>query len=369
MMASGSHFAKPVFVALRVRGETILAAQQSFQGTAIVRLNPLQILQADSVLASYLDMTVEELLDLSLDDLARLIDPDDLPRLLDRGGRIIRGEAPLSSPLLIRVLTNRGHSRSLELFGRRIDYEGRDAVRVIFIDVTERVQAQRLLESERDRAMLYMDLMSHNVRNLLQVILGCANVLEHCAKDEEAKDMIEQILECVRRCEFLIAKVRATETLATTQLEPCDAMPVLNRCLSKVENLDPNLQICVATEVNNAVVHADAFIELLMVNILENALTHNSNKEKRLWVSVTRDDGGYLFSFSDNGRGLSDSAKKTLFDLSRRYGGVSLHQCRQIVDKYGGKISVKDRINGKPHEGANFLVWLPEYSAFRTSNV
>ncbi len=369
MMPAESAFTTPAFNILQFKGETILAAQQSFQGTAIAGLNPLRILQADNVLASYFDLTVEELLSSSPSDIARLIDSEDLASLLDRGERILRGEAPMISPLLIHVLTKSGQSRSLEVFGRRIDHEGQRAVRVIFIDVTERVRAQKQLETEKDRAMLYMDLMSHNVRNLLQVILGCANVLEHCAKNNEAKDMIDQIIECIGRCEFLITKVRATEALATTELEPRDAIPVLNRCLSQVEKLDPNLQISMSTDMDSATVRADAFLELLMTNILENEVTHNPNRDKRLWVSVTDNDAGYLLSFADNGRGLSDSAKKSLFDMSRRYGGISLHQCRQVVDKYGGKISVKDRVEGNPHEGAEFLVWLPQYSGSKTGRV
>ena len=60
-----------------------------------------------------------------------------------------------------------------------------------------------------------------------------------------------------------------------------------------------------------------------------------------------------------NGYGIDDALKKTLFDPKRRYGGIGVHQAKEIVMKYSGRISVYDRIPGMHSEGTEFVVWLP----------
>ena len=74
-------------------------------------------------------------------------------------------------------------------------------------------------------------------------------------------------------------------------------------------------------------------------------------------------DDFFEISIADNGRGISDSTKESLFDVSRRFGGVSLHQSKEIIDKYRGTIEVFDRVPGDQKEGTVFKVRLPKYTS------
>ena len=64
--------------------------------------------------------------------------------------------------------------------------------------------------------------------------------------------------------------------------------------------------------------------------------------------------------------GVLDDRKEALFkrlyseDVSRRGMGIGLSLVKKIVDKYGGKIRVEDRIKGNYKEGSNFVVLLKE---------
>ena len=71
-------------------------------------------------------------------------------------------------------------------------------------------------------------------------------------------------------------------------------------------------------------------------------------------------EDGYELTVSDNGPGIPDKQKTWLFDVDRRFGGVGLHQVKQIIEKYSGRIEVLDRIHGDPRQRAQFRIWLPK---------
>ena len=69
---------------------------------------------------------------------------------------------------------------------------------------------------------------------------------------------------------------------------------------------------------------------------------------------------GYEISVGDNGHGITEALQGAIFDVTRRFGGVGLHQAKQICEKYGGLIKTRDRVSGKPDKGVEFVVWLPK---------
>ena len=69
--------------------------------------------------------------------------------------------------------------------------------------------------------------------------------------------------------------------------------------------------------------------------------------------------------FIDNGLGIPDSKKDSIFD---RYGdykggkglGMGLSLVKKIVAIFNGKIWVEDRVEGDYSRGSNFILLLPE---------
>jgi signal transduction histidine kinase len=79
-----------------------------------------------------------------------------------------------------------------------------------------------------------------------------------------------------------------------------------------------------------------------------------------VWVSLKESGEGFELAIGDNGQGISGALKTVIFDVSRRYGGVGLHQSKQICDKYRGRIDARNRVKDQPTKGAEFIVWLPK---------
>ncbi len=233
---------------------------------------------------------------------------------------------------------------------------------LIFViqDITEEKETKRKLKAEKDRAMLYLDIMGHDIRNKLQAMMMGYDIISRLVdKDEIVEELIEQIQQSAEACTELISKVKRTERLTSVPLEIHDLNSVVQRSVSLFSARNPAIDIQLESSVKQANIVADEFIDDLVLTFLENAIHHNDRERKRIWVSLDYTNGKYLLTIADNGPGISDERKKWLFDKERRFGGLGLHQAKQIADKYGASITVKDRV---PHEytsGARFDIVFP----------
>ena len=98
----------------------------------------------------------------------------------------------------------------------------------------------------------------------------------------------------------------------------------------------------------------------MIQSLLENAVKHNPSQATQILVDLTESEDRFCIDVIDNGPGISDEKKSYLLDPSRRFGGVGLHQCKHIVDKYDGTIEILDRVEGDSSQGAKVRIWLPK---------
>lgn len=229
-------------------------------------------------------------------------------------------------------------------------------------DITERKRAEHDLKAAADTAMLYLDLMSHDIRNHLQAILMGADIMKHMELGAEAELLFEIILDSVNNSQSLIKKMQSTCGLLTAPVSARSLSEVLNECLRSLRATYDDVEVEMDMQVREPVVHADDYLELLLMNILENAVVHNDKRIRHVWVTVNEVERGYEVLISDNGPGLTELKKEALFDPERRSGGVGVHKAMNIVRKYHGRISVHDRMTGDPSQGAEFLIWLPKWT-------
>ena len=98
-------------------------------------------------------------------------------------------------------------------------------------DVTEREEAKRDLATERDRLALLNQIVRHDIRNDMAVVLGWADVLEEHV-DPEGMDAFEQILDAATHTRDLTESVRdITDILgsAEPELEAVSLTEILRR--------------------------------------------------------------------------------------------------------------------------------------------
>ncbi|MBD3211345.1 MAG: hypothetical protein GF311_01965, partial [Candidatus Lokiarchaeota archaeon] len=110
--------------------------------------------------------------------------------------------------------------------------------------------------------------------------------------------------------------------------------------------------------------------ELLMdvfENILFNSIKHNENYQIDIMIKIsqrqTNDTNCLFIQFIDNGRGITDSLKKHVFqraaDQSIKGMGLGLTLVNKIIESFNGDIWVEDRIKGDYSKGSIFHLCLP----------
>ncbi len=258
----------------------------------------------------------------------------------------------------------------VDVIPHQLDSESRPISALVIInDVTDslkEMETEQLsdllsrLVNERDAAKFYLDLLSHDIRNHLQAITMAAEIVGHYDLDPELSPVLELISESIDNSRSVILKVQGTRGLLEEPLQDCLLTDALNEAIANMRSIYGGAAIEVENDTGKAFVKADGFLESLLTNIIENAINHNPSRDVHVWVEVSEDENTYTVSISDNGPGIPDERKKSLFDPERRFGGVGIHQALKIVKKYGGLLTVHDRIIDSPEEGARFDIVLPK---------
>jgi PAS domain S-box-containing protein len=332
-------------------------AEQSLQGLTI--LTDEGLVYANPAFLKMVGYSEEELLQMSIEEVWNLFHSEDQVILRERIKSRMKG-AKLPGRQEYRLIRKDGDIRWVETFASKVDFAGLPAIQTVHIDITERRQAEKEVRSAKDRAMLYLDLMGHDLRNQLQVIQNTAELLWSATDDSVKESFYEIIRDSVQRCSRMIDEAKITEQLLIVPLTKRSLNMALMGCIEALTTRISDEIFQLNFEIPDAEVNADEYLELLLSNILMNAIEHNPNEDKHVWVDLKTCEDGYIISISDNGPGIPDSRKQMIFDTSRRFGGLGLHQSWAIVEKYGGKIEIRDRVEGEPDKGSQIWIWFPK---------
>jgi PAS domain S-box-containing protein len=222
-----------------------------------------------------------------------------------------------------------------------------------FAVVTE-ISAQKNAE---EAVQFYLDLLSHDIANQLQVIMTSSGLLEEAVPSSYIDDARKDILDAVERCNRLITKVKRAAQIRYIPLSRINVVPILKEKIKVLERVY-GAKVHIQEIKKGILVEADVLLGELIWNLLENAARHNPKDEKQVWVTCETKTNTLTLSISDDGPGLSDLRKKTLFTERKHGGGVGLTLVSQMIRKYGGSIEVRDRVIGKPTMGSKFIVTL-----------
>lgn len=281
---------------------------------------------------------------------------------------------PEDRPIVLHALGETGKLVDFEVRFRRkdgstfiallseeiVEFTGRKVMFASFRDVTEQQQVQDALRRAADTAILYLDIMQHDLRNYLQAIMLGADILQHAELGVEFRGIFELIVESVENSQALIKQVQATRGLLSVPLTEVTFLEMIKECVQSLEETFEDVIVEIDDGGLNPIIFADIFIKQLLMNLLRNAVIHNNSKVRRVWITLKESEDGIVFCISDNGDGIEEGRKIELFDPERRFGGLGIHQAKSIIDKYSGRITVHDRVPGDYSQGSEFRVWIPK---------
>lgn len=212
-------------------------------------------------------------------------------------------------------------------------------------EITDRLERERQLQRERDRLDEFAGVVSHDLRNPLNVAEGRLDLaMEDCASEHFAP-----VAQAHERMDSLINDVlslaRAGEVVG--EMEPVELADLVEACWQTVETASAELVVDTETTIQ-----ADSTrLQQLLENLMRNAVEHGGED-----VTITIGDLPDGFYVEDDGPGIPEDERGSIFDAGYSTAedgtGLGLSIVREIARAHGWAISVTESSEG----GARFEV-------------
>ncbi|WP_435364187.1 PAS domain-containing sensor histidine kinase [Haloarchaeobius sp. DYHT-AS-18] len=269
------------------------------------------------------------------------IHPEDVPAVEDAMARLSGGE---SVEIEFRVGPDEDYHAWLWVQGEPV-FEDGEVVRVTGFcrDITDRYR--------RERQLYVMDnLLRHNLRNSLGVILGNAQLIE-----EDVPEMVNRTAVIRQTGEELLAsaeKEREIIDVITDTVRP--------RRLDVASLVAESIEILLA-RFPRARIESDvpdeayAFVidefGLAALELLENAITHNASEEPRAWVGIEQGEDTLTLTVEDDAAEIPDVEACVLtgdheMDDIYHSSGLGLWLVYWVVELSNGDITVESLPEG-----------------------
>ncbi|WP_338739299.1 PAS domain S-box protein [Haloplanus salilacus] len=297
----------------------------------------------------------------------RRVHPDDLDRVEDALNDHLLGDTGLYDTEH-RMRTADGSWKWIRDIGRIVsrDADGEPVRAVgIHLDIDERKEYERTLERQRDNLEVLNQVVRHDVRNALQLVLAYAGMLEEYAEDD-GEAYLRQILEAGREAVDITRTAGdVTKVLLRSEADriPVTVRPVLEEQIDDVRTSHERAIVTVEGEIPDTEVLADDMLGSVFRNVLTNAIVHNDKQLPEVSVSAVADDEAVRIRVADNGPGIPDDQKEQIFEEGEKSfdsegTGLGLYLVRTLVNRYGGTVWVEDN----DPDGSVFVVELPPTS-------
>lgn len=260
---------------------------------------------------------------------------------------------------LVRMVDAR--TRELQLTNQQLAAETKRAN-----EMTERAVAEAHAKSE------FLAVVSHDIRNPFQAIMGCAELLKETPLDPMQREYVETIEEGGRATLTLVNDLLDVSKVAAGRLELERAEFNLAETLENLARLlaiqahakNVEFTVDIDPEVPEFILGDAARIRQVLLNLAGNAVKFTEHGEVTVDVSVVSTSTPEVtlrFGVRDTGIGIPADRLSGLFQayhqadasMTRRFGGtgLGLFIVRRIVELMGGTTGVESR------EGLGSTFW------------
>lgn len=223
--------------------------------------------------------------------------------------------------------------------------------------------AYYLLDERHQSLKTFAGKVSHDLKSPLANITSLSQLFKDELKASnpeinlEYLDFIEESADTLRAYIDGILKHYKSEALLQDKKQTIDLSNIFNDVKQMLSLKDAQFKLKKNTNLGD--INKSAITQIIL-NLVDNAIKYNSNDHPLVILDYNEGDTHHHFSVSDNGNGIPDSKKESLFDLfntahdADKYGnkgtGIGLYTVKTLVEKLGGEVSLTSKVN----EGTTF---------------
>jgi PAS domain S-box-containing protein len=228
----------------------------------------------------------------------------------------------------------------------------REQVVATISDITEQRNQDQALRQQNKRLEEFADVVSHDLRNPLNVVEGRLELAQEECDSQHLNDIVAPVERMHDLIDDLLTLARDGETVGDPEL--FDLVTLTENCWRNVATADATL----TTELER-MIHADKTrLMQLFENLMRNAVEHGGAD-----VTVTigeLEDGFYV---EDDGRGIPKNERDDVFEAgystAEGGNGFGLSIVNQVAQAHGWDVRVTDGSDG----GARFEITGVEFTA------
>ncbi|WP_336342967.1 ATP-binding response regulator [Halalkalicoccus ordinarius] len=213
----------------------------------------------------------------------------------------------------------------------------------------ERKRTERELERRTEELTILNHLTRHDIRNDISLVVGRARELaEHVEpRGQSALDEIVQSSNHVLQLTRTVGDVVESISEEETDLRPVVLSRVLGIEIEKAQGLYQGAEISLEGDVAGVRVRANDLLSSVVGNLISNAVFYNDKAVPVVVLTVEADEEIVTLRVADNGPGIPDRRKDSVFAKGERGPGsagmgIGLSLVDRLVERYGGEIHIED---------------------------
>jgi signal transduction histidine kinase/CheY-like chemotaxis protein len=223
------------------------------------------------------------------------------------------------------------------------------------------------IEKERLSVLgVAMNKVSRQSKNMLNQILGYASMIKD-SSDLKTADTVEKLLESGETMLRMLQNLSVYNNVDNMNIHDCDLIQIINSGCDSVIKLSNDVRKNISGPSELKIKASHELLQIVFANLASNSIESvdgNETREININIAVKESDSKITIEFEDNGAGVPERIRKTLFNPFVTSGnsssgiGLGLSIVKQILAKHKGGIIYDDSY--KP--GARFIITLPKTS-------
>ncbi|MBI5571377.1 MAG: PAS domain S-box protein [Desulfomonile tiedjei] len=355
-----------------------LLSEQSLMSVAILQDGVYKYTnQAMSDLCEY---SAEEIAAWGPEEFLAVAHPEDRSLVMEQARMKQAGDPRQKTNYSFRIITKSGQTKWVEIYSKTIQFQDRSANLLTMIDITGRKQAEeRLLQSQKMEAIgTLAGGIAHDVNNLLQIVLGHADMLLlREGMDEKSSRSMEAIRRAARNGADLVSRILTFSRKSEPEMRAINVSEEVRRVDELLRRTIPRMiSLEMSLEDNLRMINGDpSQIEQILLNLAANArdampeggrlVFETSNATIREEYCRTHPEvkpGKYvLLTVSDTGQGMARGILDRIFEpffTTKQPGegtGLGLSMVFGVVKSHGGHITCYSEAG----VGSTFKIYFP----------